>query len=136
MSAYRSCRRMAPLAAAVLMLALQAADAPRRSARSSSPGPTAIAGWHGRRRGRGGQRPAYLRRAGGELQLHPQRQRGGFSWDIQQYGTIGQGTNYVFSGNNYLQIQGNQFRHNGSQAQASSDGREVELGPWTPGETG
>lgn len=55
---------------------------------------------------------------------------GGFLWDIQTHGGIGQGTNYIYSSGVRLNIAGQDFRHSGSQVSCSEDRREVELGPW------
>lgn len=53
----------------------------------------------------------------------------GFRWDIQYYGSVGQGTNYAYSSACYSQINGNNFNSNG-QGWANEAGDEVELGPW------
>ncbi|MGB2820263.1 MAG: hypothetical protein WBF17_04735, partial [Phycisphaerae bacterium] len=53
----------------------------------------------------------------------------GFRWDIQYYGTIGQGTNYAYSGGLYLQINGSSVHSNG-KGWMSPDGDEVEIGPY------
>lgn len=53
----------------------------------------------------------------------------GFRWDIQYYGTIGQGTNYAYSGGLYLQVNGSSV-HSNNQGWINKDGDEVELGPY------
>ena len=53
----------------------------------------------------------------------------GFRWDIQYYGTIGQGTNYAYSGGLYLQIDGSSVHSNG-QGWVNAAGDEVEIGPF------
>jgi hypothetical protein len=53
----------------------------------------------------------------------------GFRWDIQYYGTVGQGTNYAYSGGLYLQINGNSVHSNG-RGWANADGDEIEIGPY------
>jgi len=78
---------------------------------------------------------------GGPKGLHiPQRQPvnftytvndgAGYRWDIQYYGTIGQGTNYAYSGGLYLQINGSSVHSNG-RGWMSPAGDEVEIGPYT-----
>jgi len=52
----------------------------------------------------------------------------GFRWDIQTYGTIGQGTNYAYSGGLYLQINGSNVHSNG-RGWINTAGDEVEIGP-------
>lgn len=54
----------------------------------------------------------------------------GYRWDIQYYGTIGQGTNYAYSGGLYCQINGSNIHSNG-RGWASADGDEVEIGPYS-----
>ncbi len=54
----------------------------------------------------------------------------GFRWDIQYYGTIGQGTNYAYSGGLYLQIDGSSVHSNG-RGWANAAGDEVEIGPFS-----
>jgi hypothetical protein len=53
----------------------------------------------------------------------------GFRWDLQYYGTVGQGTNYAYSGGLYLQINGNNVHSNG-RGWANADGDEIEIGPY------
>jgi len=53
----------------------------------------------------------------------------GFRWDIQYYGTIGQGTNYAYSGGLYLQINGSSVHSNG-RGWINAKGDEVEIGPF------
>ncbi len=55
--------------------------------------------------------------------------KGGFRWDIQSGGYIGQGTNYALSNGNYLQVSGSTF--NCGSGRRSADGKEIELGPWS-----
>ncbi|MFB3892247.1 MAG: HEAT repeat domain-containing protein [Phycisphaerae bacterium] len=56
----------------------------------------------------------------------------GFLWDIQYYGTVGQGTNYCYSGGLYCQISGNSI-HSNNNGWTNKDGDEVELGPYNHG---
>jgi len=53
----------------------------------------------------------------------------GFRWDIQYYGTIGQGTNYAYSGGLYLQVGGSSVHSNG-RGWINAAGDEVEIGPF------
>lgn len=55
---------------------------------------------------------------------------GGYRWDIQYYGTIGQGTNYAFSGGLYLQINGSSV-HSSGRGWINEAGDEVEIGPYS-----
>lgn len=57
---------------------------------------------------------------------------GGFQWDIQSYGSIGQGTNYAYSGGLYCQINGSNVRSNG-QGWVNRVGDEIEIGPYSRG---
>ncbi len=52
----------------------------------------------------------------------------GFRWDIQHYGTIGQGTNYAYSGGLYLQVGGSSI-HSSGRGWINAAGDEVEIGP-------
>jgi len=54
----------------------------------------------------------------------------GYQWDIQYYGTIGQGTNYAYSGGLYLQLNGSSIHSNG-RGWMSPEGDEVEIGPYS-----
>jgi hypothetical protein len=54
----------------------------------------------------------------------------GHRWDIQYYGTIGQGTNYAYSGGLYLQVNGTNVHSNG-RGWLNGDGDEVEIGPYS-----
>jgi hypothetical protein len=54
---------------------------------------------------------------------------GGFRWDIQYYGNVGQGTNYAYSSGVYSQVSGNNISSNGTGF-VSKDGDEVEIGPY------
>ncbi len=56
----------------------------------------------------------------------------GFRWDIQYYGTVGQGTNYAYSGGLYLQVDGASVHSNG-RGWANAEGDEVEIGPFNRG---
>lgn len=56
----------------------------------------------------------------------------GFRWDIQYYGTVGQGTNYVYSGGLYLQVDGTSVHSNG-MGWANPAGDELEIGPFNRG---
>jgi len=56
----------------------------------------------------------------------------GFRWDIQYYGTVGQGTNNAYGGGLYLQVGGASVNSNG-QGWANADGDEVEIGPFSTG---
>lgn len=53
----------------------------------------------------------------------------GYRWDVQYYGTIGQGTNYAYSGGLYLQISGSSIHSNG-KGWMNADGDEIEIGPY------
>lgn len=53
----------------------------------------------------------------------------GFRWDVQYYGTIGNGTNNAFSGCMYLQINNQGLQPRG-QGWANKTGDEVEIGPF------
>ena len=53
----------------------------------------------------------------------------GFRWDIQYYGTIGQGTNNAFSGCMYLQINNSGLQPRGA-GWVNKAGDEVEIGPF------
>ena len=53
----------------------------------------------------------------------------GFRWDVQYYGTIGQGTNNAFSGCMYLQINNQGLQPRG-QGWSNKTGDEVEIGPF------
>jgi len=54
----------------------------------------------------------------------------GYRWDIQYYGTIGQGTSNAYSGGLYLQINGSSVHSNG-RGWMNATGDEVEIGPYT-----
>ena len=54
----------------------------------------------------------------------------GYRWDIQYYGTIGQGTNNAYSGGLYLQINGSNIHSNG-RGWLNATGDEVEIGPYS-----
>jgi len=56
----------------------------------------------------------------------------GFRWDIQYYGTVGQGTNYAYSGGLYLQVDGASV-HSSGLGWANAEGDEVEIGPFNRG---
>jgi hypothetical protein len=81
--------------------------------------------------------------AGGKGSIHIERQTrvnftremrdgGGFRWDIQYYGNVGQGTNYAYSSGVYAQVQGNNISSNG-QGWMNGDGDEIEIGPYRIG---
>jgi len=55
---------------------------------------------------------------------------GGYRWDIQYYGTIGQGTNYAYSGGLYCQINGSNI-HSSGRGWINQAGDEVEIGPYS-----
>ena len=55
---------------------------------------------------------------------------GGFRWNIQHYGTVGQGTNYAYSGGLYCQINGSNVRSSG-YGWLNKAGDEVEIGPYS-----
>lgn len=55
----------------------------------------------------------------------------GSQWDIQYYGTVGQGSNYVFSGGMYCQVGGSNVNAPNNMGTLSKDGDEVEIGPYT-----
>jgi len=54
----------------------------------------------------------------------------GYKWDIQYYGTIGQGTNYAYSGGLYCQVNGTNVRSTG-RGWLNATGDEVEIGPYS-----
>jgi len=54
----------------------------------------------------------------------------GFRWDIQYYGSIGQGTNYAYSGGLYCQINGSNVSTNGV-GWVNKAGDEIEIGPYS-----
>jgi len=54
----------------------------------------------------------------------------GFMWDIQAYGTVGQGTNNLFSGGVYFQVSGNNVRTRDGRAWANNTRDEIEIGPY------
>jgi len=56
----------------------------------------------------------------------------GFRWDIQYYGTVGQGTNYAYSGGLYLHVDGSSVHSNG-RGWMNEKGDEVEIGPFNRG---
>ncbi len=60
---------------------------------------------------------------------HTMTDGAGFRWDIQYYGTVGQGTNYAYSGGLYLQINGSNFSSNG-RGWINAKGDEIEIGPY------
>jgi len=55
---------------------------------------------------------------------------GGFLWDLQYYGTIGQGTNYAYGGGMYCQVNNCGIQPRG-QGWANKAGDEVEIGPFS-----
>ena len=72
-------------------------------------------------------------RSGKQVSLaHVLSDGGGYQWDIQSNGNIGQGTNYAFGSGLQLQVNGSQTPSS-SSALASSDSREVQVGPGTNG---
>ncbi len=56
----------------------------------------------------------------------------GYRWDIQQYGTVGQGTDRAYSGGMYLRVNGASVRSTG-QGWMNAAGDEVEIGPYSRG---
>lgn len=58
---------------------------------------------------------------------------GGYRWDIQNYGTVGQGTNYAYGSGMYCQVNGASVQSNTSQGVLSQQGDELEIGPYTAG---
>ena len=54
----------------------------------------------------------------------------GFRWDIQHYGTVGQGTSNAFSGGMYFQVNGTNVASTGF-GWVNKTGDEIEIGPWT-----
>lgn len=54
----------------------------------------------------------------------------GYPWDIQYYGTVGQGKNYVYNSGLYCMVGGNNVNSNG-QGWSNADGTEIELGPYS-----
>jgi hypothetical protein len=89
--------------------------------------------------------PAALPAAGGATErsgLHLPKNRqisfnyvmtdgGGFRWDIQYYGTVGQGTNYAYSGGMYCQVSGSNVRTNTGHGCLNREGDELEIGPYS-----
>ncbi|MGB2822625.1 MAG: hypothetical protein WBF17_16695 [Phycisphaerae bacterium] len=53
----------------------------------------------------------------------------GYRWDIQRYGSIGQGTGSAYSGGLYLYVNGSRVMFSG-RGWANADGDEVEMGPY------
>jgi len=56
----------------------------------------------------------------------------GYRWDIQHYGTVGQGTGGAYSGGMYLRISGSSVRSSG-RGWLNAAGDEVEIGPYSRG---
>ncbi|MCD6304210.1 MAG: hypothetical protein J7M21_04530, partial [Planctomycetes bacterium] len=56
----------------------------------------------------------------------------GYRWDIQYYGSVGQGTNYAYAGGLYLKINGSSV-HSSGRGWANAAGDEVEIGPYSRG---
>ncbi len=61
---------------------------------------------------------------------HVMTDGGGYRWDIQYYGNVGQGTNNAYSSGLYSQVNGSNIRSNGS-GWANAAGDEIEIGPYT-----
>jgi hypothetical protein len=61
------------------------------------------------------------------------RDGGGYQWDLQYYLSVGQGTNYIYSGGLYCQINNNNVCAPNSQGWMGPDGDEVEIGPYNSG---
>ncbi len=80
----------------------------------------------------GGKAPADLHLPKGTTVnfTHTLNDGAGFRWDIQYYGTIGQGTNNAYSGGLYLQINGSSVHSNG-RGWTNKEGDEVEIGPYS-----
>ena len=55
---------------------------------------------------------------------------GGYRWDIQSYGTVGNGTNNTYSGGMYCQVNGTRVRSTG-QGWVNAAGDEIEIGPYS-----
>ena len=53
----------------------------------------------------------------------------GFMWDVQYYGSIGQGTNYAYSGGLYCQVSGSSVTGSGV-GWMNDAGDEIEIGPY------
>ncbi|MBL7132568.1 MAG: hypothetical protein ISS78_00585 [Phycisphaerae bacterium] len=53
----------------------------------------------------------------------------GFRWDVQYYGSIGQGTNYAYSGGLYCQVSGSNITGKGI-GWINAAGDEIEIGPY------
>ena len=80
------------------------------------------------------QQPVQIRIAGGNTirGTHHFSDKLGNQWDINTYyGTIQQGTNYVYSNANYLYVSGSNFRSNNGQGQLNKAGDEIQVGPWS-----
>jgi len=56
----------------------------------------------------------------------------GYTWDLQHYLNVGQGTNYAYSGGVYCQVSGTNVSSNG-WAHQNATGDELEIGPWNRG---
>jgi hypothetical protein len=54
----------------------------------------------------------------------------GFRWDIQYYGTVGQGTNYAYAGGLYCQVNNSNI-HSSGRGWLNTTGDEVEIGPYS-----
>jgi len=61
---------------------------------------------------------------------HNMTDGGGFRWNIQHYGSVGQGTNYAYSGGLYCQVGGSNVRSSG-YGWANQSGDEIEIGPYS-----
>ena len=60
---------------------------------------------------------------------HVMTDGGGYRWDIQSCGNIGQGTKYAYSGGVYSQVNGSNINSNG-RGWLNRAGDELEIGPW------
>ncbi len=54
----------------------------------------------------------------------------GFRWNIQHYGSVGQGTNYAYSGGLYCQVRGSNVQSAG-YGWVNEKGDEIEIGPYS-----
>ncbi|MHC4983418.1 MAG: HEAT repeat domain-containing protein [Planctomycetota bacterium] len=55
---------------------------------------------------------------------------GGFRWDVQYYGTIGQGTNHAYGGGLYCQVDNANVQDTDRRGYVNDSGEEIEVGPY------
>jgi hypothetical protein len=58
---------------------------------------------------------------------------GGFQWDLQHFGTVGQGTSFAYGGGLYCRVNNGNVSSNG-RGWLNESRDEVEIGPWERGE--